>query len=128
MFQKCLEEKKTHSFGVEKTFTFALYYEMNDPWTNVDGVREAVGCRDAPHSLMCRRPVKGVLLNDIWIGNNNKQNIKVQSVTTSCRVSDPDSVGSGAFACFGSGSGSGFQISSDPDSDPGTKKECRKGL
>ena len=41
------------------------------------------------------------------------------------RVSDPvpDPVGSGAFACFGSGSGSGFQISSDP----GTKKECRKG-
>ena len=33
--------------------------------------------------------------------------------------------GSGVFACFGSRSGSGFQISLDPD--PGTQKECRKG-
>ena len=103
---------------------------MKDLRTNVDGVREAFGCRDALHSLMCRRPVKGVLLNDIWIGNNNKQNIKVQSVTTSCRVSDPDSVGSGFFARFGSGSGfsnfSGSGFSPDPDSV--TKKRVQKGL
>ena len=31
------------------------------------------------------------------------------------RVSDPEPVGSGVFACFGSLSGSGFQISLDPD-------------
>ena len=40
------------------------------------------------------------------------------------RVSVPDPVGSGVFACFGSGSG--FQIFLDPD--PGTKKNAERGL
>ena len=51
------------------------------------------------------------------------------------RVSDPDPVGCGVFAWFSnfSGSGSGFQISLDPDSDPVSaqileQKTLQKGL
>ena len=60
--------------------------------------------------------------------------------TNSLGSCDTTQVGSGIFACFGSGFGSGYQISLDPDPvfklfwirirfQPGSwnKKECRKG-